>query len=55
VTLFNRGKTPNRALPGESEAEFQERICKASFIQGDRTSLQVDSREMPGGDMHETG
>jgi hypothetical protein len=43
VTLFNRGKTPNRPLPGESEADFQDRIAKASFIKGDRTNVDVRS------------
>jgi hypothetical protein len=43
VTLFNRGKTANRPLPGESEADFQDRIAKASFIKGDRTNVDVRS------------
>lgn len=41
MTLFNRGKTPNRPVPGESEEQFQDRIAKASFIKGDRTNIEV--------------
>jgi hypothetical protein len=41
VTLFNRGKTANRPVPGESEEAFQDRIAKASFVKGDRTNVEV--------------
>ena len=45
VTLFNRGKTPNRPVPGESKEAFEERIGKAQFVQGDRTNVEVKQRQ----------
>lgn len=41
ITVFNRGKTPNRAVPGESQAAFEERVGKAKFVTGDRTNADV--------------
>ena len=41
ITLFNRGKTANRALPGESKQAFDERIAKTTFVKGDRTNPEV--------------
>jgi nucleoside-diphosphate-sugar epimerase len=36
--LFNRGKTANRPVPGESKEAFEARIAKTTFVQGDRTN-----------------
>lgn len=36
VSLYNRGKTPPKKLPRESEEEFQARIAAAKFLKGDR-------------------
>jgi 2'-hydroxyisoflavone reductase len=36
VTLFNRGKTALKKLPGESDYQFEQRKRDTKFIQGDR-------------------
>jgi hypothetical protein len=41
ITLFNRGKTANKALPGESKEEFEARIAATTFVKGDRTNAEV--------------
>lgn len=41
ITIFNRGKTPIKILPGESEDELKMRIQHAKFIAGDRTDASV--------------
>ncbi|EKU20904.1 nad-dependent epimerase dehydratase [Nannochloropsis gaditana CCMP526] len=38
ITLFNRGKTANRPVPGESAESYAERIGQATFVKGDRTN-----------------
>jgi nucleoside-diphosphate-sugar epimerase len=45
VTLFNRGKTPPKRLPRESEAEFNARVAATKYLKGDRkdpASLQAN-------------
>jgi len=32
ITLFNRGKTANRAVPDESPAAFEERVKKTKLL-----------------------
>ncbi len=41
ITLFNRGKTANRPVPGETQAAFEERVGKTKFVVGDRTNPEV--------------
>lgn len=36
VTLYNRGKTPPKKLPLETEQGFQARLAAAKFLKGDR-------------------
>jgi hypothetical protein len=37
VTLFNRGKTPPKQIPGESDADFAARKEQTKYLKGDRT------------------
>jgi len=37
VTLYNRGKTSAKAIPGESEADFEKRKASTTYLKGDRT------------------
>jgi nucleoside-diphosphate-sugar epimerase len=39
VTLFNRGKTALKKLPGESDSQFEQRKRDTTFIQGDRKDI----------------
>ena len=39
VTLFNRGKTALKKLPGESDYQFEQRKRDTKFIQGDRKDI----------------
>lgn len=39
VTVYNRGKTPPKAVARESEDAFQQRIDAAQFLKGDRKNL----------------
>ena len=41
VTLYNRGKTANQQLPGESDAEFEKRSKEVKTIVGDRKDAAV--------------
>jgi hypothetical protein len=41
VTLYNRGKTANQQLPGESDAEFEKRSKEVKTIIGDRKDAAV--------------
>lgn len=36
ITLFNRGKTALKKLPGESDAAFEKRKSETQFVKGDR-------------------
>lgn len=36
VTLYNRGKTALKKIPGESDAQFDTRVKETQFIKGDR-------------------
>lgn len=38
ITVFNRGKTGNRKLPGESDDDFSARDGDTKFVTGDRTN-----------------
>lgn len=41
VVLYNRGKTPNKQLPGESDEEFEKRSRDVKTIVGDRKDPEV--------------
>ena len=38
MTLFNRGKTALKKIPGETDEGFQKRLKETEFIHGDRTN-----------------
>ncbi len=37
VTLYNRGKTPAKQIPGESDAAFAARKEQTKYLKGDRS------------------
>lgn len=41
VVLYNRGKTANKQLPGESDAEYAKRVEDVKTIVGDRKDPEV--------------
>lgn len=41
VVLYNRGKTANKQIPGESDAEFAKRCEEVKTIVGDRKDPEV--------------
>lgn len=41
VVLYNRGKTANKQLPGESDAEYARRVEDVKTIVGDRKDPEV--------------
>ncbi|CAM9641474.1 unnamed protein product, partial [Choristocarpus tenellus] len=41
VVLYNRGKTPNKQLPGESDEAFAKRQAEVKTIVGDRKDPEV--------------
>lgn len=43
VVLYNRGKTANKQLPGESDAEYAKRVEDVKTIVGDRKDPEVCS------------
>uniref|UniRef100_A0A7S2XXV9 NAD-dependent epimerase/dehydratase domain-containing protein n=1 Tax=Fibrocapsa japonica TaxID=94617 RepID=A0A7S2XXV9_9STRA len=52
VTLYNRGKTPIKAIPGESEEDLQKRIAATKIIQGDRTNAEELTSKLSGEDFY---
>ncbi|CAM9608094.1 unnamed protein product [Chrysoparadoxa australica] len=48
VVLYNRGKTPTKQLPGESDAAFEKRKQEVRTIVGDRKSEEVIKSTLTG-------
>lgn len=49
VTLFNRGKTPLRKTPRETDEEFEARKAKTNFIAGDRKDTEDMKKKLGSG------
>lgn len=44
VVLYNRGQTPNKQLPCESDAEYAKRVEDVKTIVGDRKDPEVSHK-----------
>jgi len=52
VTLFNRGKTALKKIPGESDADFDKRCKDTTFIKGNRQEID-DMKSKLGGQKYD--